>query len=200
MWYLKFSLGDYEKYRLLVLVYRYFIFKFDCSTKTPKEGVDTWRVTINILMCSVVRTVDTLRTDVERQLDRKCRQTEVINSPSIFPSLWVQSQQINVNGTCLIFKDTNGATCKLRHHTSVNSFQPSVLLRLYKYANINGGKVYIRYESLSDAITCMVCCTCLRRHTVMIRDGSVGIVTLCRIENRALDWRKGFFSLPSRLD
>ena len=125
------------------------------------------------------------------ELNRKCGKTKVVCFP---PSFWVQSQQIKLYGTCLIFKDINGATCKLRHQTSVKGI---LFIRRYsydvvnEYVNIVEGKVYILYESLSGRITCMLCCTFLCRHAVMNRDGSDGMVTVCRIGDRVFDSKKG---------
>jgi hypothetical protein len=108
-----------------------------------------------------------------------------------------------VYGTCLIFKDINGATCKLRHQMPVMGI---LFSRRYsydvvnEYVNIDEGKVYILYESLSGSITCMLRCTFLCRHAVMNRDGSDSLVTVCRIGDRGFDSKKRVFSLPSRLD
>jgi len=105
----------------------------------------------------------------------------------------VQSRQIKVYGTCLIFKDINGATCKLRHQTSVTGI---LFSRRYsydvvnEYVNIDEGKVYVLYESLSGRITCMLCCTFLCRHAVMNRDGSDGMVTVCRTGDIGFDSKK----------
>jgi hypothetical protein len=155
-------------------------------------------VTFRTVVCYLVGAVHTLHTAHERQLNRKCGKKEVICFPSSF---WVQSQQIKVYGTCLIFKDINDETCKLRHHMSVKG---NLFNRRYsydfvnEYANIDEGKVYIRYESLSGRITCVLCCTCLRTHAGVNRDSSVGMVTVCRQQD--LIRRREFFSLPTRLD
>jgi hypothetical protein len=98
-----------------------------------------------------------------------------------------------VYGSCLIFRDINGATCKLRHQKSVTGI---LFSRRYsydvvnEYANIDEGKVYILYESLSSRITYMLCRTFLCRHAVMNRDGSDGMVTVCRIGDRGFDSKK----------
>jgi len=59
-----------------------------------------------------------------------------------------------------------------------------------EYVNIDEGKVYILYESLSGRMTCLLCCTFLCRHAVMNRDGSDGVVAVCRSSDRLFDSKK----------
>lgn len=58
--------------------------------------------------------------------------------------------------------------------------------------------MYIHYESLSGRITCVLCCSSLCRHAGTNRDGSDGMVTVCRIGDRRFDSKNGVFYLPSR--
>jgi hypothetical protein len=146
-------------------------------------------------VCCLVSAVHPLHTAVERQLNRKCGKTEV---SCFHSSFWLQSQQIKLHGTCLIFKDIKTTTSKLRHHTSVKVI---LFSRRYgqdavnEYANIDEGKVYISYESLSDRITCILCWTCLRRHAVVNRDGSVDMVTVCKDRRQRIWFADGGSSL-----